>query len=648
MANKLILNYLSDTSIPPETRRGIAQGVNSGELSESAAIQGITGKYGDKYGAAEDHTPAPADIRSKLIQKAGSFLANPMQAIEGKALDMASSSAPSIMKGAIEYGKTITPEEAAADIESNKKAAATRESNYARQAEAAKKTQSLGTAMPSSFGTLEDLGGEEQTAQKEQFASQIESAADAQNPTLSLAKKTVGAAGQALTTGAQGLGEMATAGSDTIKMAQGFGKVANAPLGVVSSPISAALSMTPQPVQDVVNQAMQAPANLTAAAAKNILTGEIEGIPGVDKLDLVPGGGAARNIIQKLRQAAGQNPEIDVNSDEYKQGVEEPLKNAVNFLMAKQAVQNPKAIKEAPKAAVEYFGDKTGLKDLITKPVEQLRSEKMTKGLEAQNTSLKSVNKAFNENTKVYKTAEGKPKTVTPIDTLSKHSIFPEIEKGTINMGDYKAGTGALGKIKVKVSNLDAEIDSQLVNSGIKISLQDLWEKAIDKAKANPDFKAAGTVESNISKINKRFSDYADSYGDTIDVAELNNIRKVANRDWSPDTIDTSRIVGDIARDEVYNATPDLSIKSMLKEQSELLAAKNYSIKLNGTKVTGGRLGNYAARTTGAVIGSTINTMPVAGPILGMLGGEYIARALQQSQFKSLGAEAKALFTPKK
>lgn len=647
MANKLILNYLSDTTIPADTRRSIAQGVNSGELSETAAIQGITGKYGDKYGAAADHAQA-ADIRSKLIQKAGSFLANPAQAIEGKALDIAKSSAPAIMKGAIEYGKTISPEEAAVDIEANKQTAATREANYARQAEAAKKSQAAGITMPSSFGTLEEPGSEAQTAQKEQFAGQMETAAEAQNPVLSFAKKTAGEAGQSLATGAEGLGEMATAGADTVKMAQGFGKVANAPLGVVGAPVSAALSMTPQPVQDLANQAMQVPANLAAGAAKNILTGKVEGIPGVDKLDLVPGGAEVRKIIQKLRQTAGQNPNIDISSDEYKQGVEEPLKNAVNFMLARQSVKDLKAIKEAPKAAVEYFGEKTGLKDLITKPVEQLRSEKMTKGLEEQNTRLKSVNKAFNENTKTYKTPEGKTQKVTPIDTLSKNNIFPEIEKGTINMGDYKTGTGALGQIKSKVSSLDAEIDSQLVNAGTKIQLQDLWQKAIDRAKANPDFKAAGTVETNVSKINKRFSDYADSYGDTVDIAELNNIRKVANRDWSPDTIDTSRIVGDIARDEVYNATPDLSIKNMLKEQAELLAAKNYSIKLNGTKVTGGRLGNYAARTTGAVIGSTIQNLPIAGPILGMLGGEYIARALQQSQFKSVGAEAKALFTPKK
>jgi hypothetical protein len=645
MANKLILNYISDTSIPAETRRSIAQGVNSGELSELAAMQGITGKYGEKYGKLADNTPA-ANLRSTIIQKAGSFLANPAQAIEDKALDMAKSSAPAIMKGAIEYGQTISPEEAAADIETNKQTAATRESNYARQTAAAQKSQAAGITMPASFSTLQEPGSEAQTAEREQFATQMEAAADAQNPALSFAKKTAGAAGQALTTGAEGLGEMATAGSDTVKMAQGFGKVANAPLGVVGAPVSAAISMAPQPIQDLANTVMQTPANLAAGVAKNILTGET-GINGM-KLDLVPGGAEVRKIIQKLRQTAGQNPEIDVNSDEYKQGVEEPIKNAANFLMARQSVKNVKAIKEAPKAAVEYFGEKTGLKDLITKSVEQLRSEKITKGLEEQNTRLKSVNKAFNENTKTYKTPEGISLKVTPIDTLSKHNILPVIEKGTINMGDYKTGTGALGQIKSKVSNLDAEIDSQLVNAGKKIQIQDLWQKSVDKANANPYFKAAGTVESNVNKINKRFGDYANSYGDTVDIAELNNIRKVANRDWSPETIDTSRIIGDIARDEVYNATPDVSIKNMLKEQGELLAAKNYSIKLNGTKVTGGRLGNYAARTTGAVIGSTLTSLPVAGPILGMLGGEYLARALQQSQFKSIGAEAKALLTPKK
>ncbi len=299
-------------------------------------------------------------------------------------------------------------------------------------------------------------------------------------------------------------------------------------------------------------------------------------------------------------------------------------------------------VKAVTKGASDFFGEKTGLTDFMNKDAATLRNEKMVKGLEGQNNNLKSVNKAFNENTKNYvDDATGEKKTVTPVDTLSKHEIFPTIEKGSINMGDYKAGTGALGDIKSKVGELDAQIDSTLKNTGKKIALDDLWQEAVDKVKSSSDFKAAGTVESTIAKIDKRFSDYVNSYGDTVDIAELNNIRKVANKDWSPETQDVSRLIGDAARDKVYHATDDLKVKNMLRDQGELLSAKRYAEKLNGTKVKGGKMTQLMARTAGAVVGSSVKELPVIGPLLGVLGGDYIAKALQASEFKSVKAGIK-------
>lgn len=51
MANPIISQYLSDKTIAPDIRRGIAESLNSGKLSESGAIKGITAKYGTKYGS---------------------------------------------------------------------------------------------------------------------------------------------------------------------------------------------------------------------------------------------------------------------------------------------------------------------------------------------------------------------------------------------------------------------------------------------------------------------------------------------------------------------------------------------------------------------------------------------------------------------
>lgn len=283
------------------------------------------------------------------------------------------------------------------------------------------------------------------------------------------------------------------------------------------------------------------------------------------------------------------------------------------------------------------------LPDSLTKSVDELRTEKIKSGYEEQNSRLKSADKSFNLNTKTYKAPDGTVTKVTPIDTLMKYNITPVVEKGTINMGDYQTGQGALGKIKEEVGRIDGEIDIKLVDSGTGVPLDVFKEKVIEQVTKDPTFRQGGTVASTIKKLEAIFDDYKQSYGDTIHETEINAIRKIMNQDWKPETMDVSHVIGDAARRIVYDVTPDQSVKMLLRDQGELLSAKKYAQTINGTKVTGGRLGNMAMRTGGAILGSTLRNLPVVGPLLGMIGGEYLARGLQQTQFKSPVAEGRAL-----
>jgi len=281
--------------------------------------------------------------------------------------------------------------------------------------------------------------------------------------------------------------------------------------------------------------------------------------------------------------------------------------------------------------------------EVFTKSVEQLRAEKIKQGYEEQNTRLKSADKSFNLNTKTYKAPDGTMTKVTPIDTLMKYNVTPVVEKGTINMGDYQTGQGALGKIKEKVVDLDGQIDSKLVDSGTGIPLDVFKGKVIEQVTKDPSFRQTGTVASTVKKLEGIFDDYRNSYGDVIHETEINAIRKKMNEDWKQETMDVSHAIGDAARRIIYDVTPDQAIKMLLRDQGELLSAKKYAQTINGTKVTGGRLGNMAMRTGGAILGSTLHNLPVIGPLLGMVGGEYLARGLQQTQFKSPIAEGRAL-----
>ena len=296
-----------------------------------------------------------------------------------------------------------------------------------------------------------------------------------------------------------------------------------------------------------------------------------------------------------------------------------------------KAVQKSVSTVSKPIQTIVDAGVKKSTPALFSKSAEQMRTEKMQSGLKAQNQNTPSVGKSFNKNTKSFTDAEGNKTTVTPADTFAKYKISPEVKGGKMQMGDYKTGEGVLGKVKEQVSTLDNQIDSTLTGTGKTVLIETLRKQAIAKAKANPTLREMGTVQSTVNKLNNQFDDYRASYGQKMKVSDINNVRKTANADWKPETQDVSRIVGDTARDVVYKSSP--SVRGLLREQGNLLAAKKYAETLNGKAVRGGRLGNYTGRVVGAMAGTT--GAPVIGPILGALGGDLVARSLQSAQFNS-------------
>lgn len=140
MANAVITKYLSDTTIPAETRRNIAKGLNSGDLTETAAVSGITAKYGSKYGdsiAPTGSGPTKGEVATN-VAKTLTKAVNPAN-WSGIAEDVANA-APAIGKtianaessGAL--GSKITDEQVAQREAQNaantdKKIAATKELN---------------------------------------------------------------------------------------------------------------------------------------------------------------------------------------------------------------------------------------------------------------------------------------------------------------------------------------------------------------------------------------------------------------------------------------------------------------------------------------------------------------------------------------
>lgn len=129
--------------------------------------------------------------------------------------------------------------------------------------------------------------------------------------------------------------------------------------------------------------------------------------------------------------------------------------------------------------------------DFISKDAPTLKAEKIRQGFETQNTNLKSVGNAHKKNTKTYTLDDGTKETVTPIDTLEKYDIAPEVTDKTIKMWDYKATQEwALGKIQDNIEQIGVDIDTKLVNSGKKS--ESCWNESESRSsyQERPRFKS--------------------------------------------------------------------------------------------------------------------------------------------------------------
>lgn len=354
-------------------------------------------------------------------------------------------------------------------------------------------------------------------------------------------------------------------------------------------------------------------------------------------------------LLQKFTQKFPNSPEVAGNlinlamflagtrkSKDIKGATKDSLSKAKRVIDATY-----KEVKTAPSNVVEKVSTVLPKKSQI----EIERAAKIAKGFEEQNIRLKSADQAFNKYT-VYRQTEGGGKIkITPIDTFSKYNVAPVIEKGSIQMGDWMNDKGELGKLRARYNELDSQIDTKLIDSGKVTKLEDMKNIAIEMIKNNEDFKREATVSKNLQKIESMFEDYKMSYGDSISNTEVNQIRKRMNdpRLFDPERMDADRIIGDVARKIVYDTTPNGEVRNLLLKQGEILSAKKYAEKINGSKVVGGKLNNYALRLIGAGIGSTIKVLPpVIREAVGMAGGEYTARAMQQAQFRSLWTELRA------
>ncbi len=199
----------------------------------------------------------------------------------------------------------------------------------------------------------------------------------------------------------------------------------------------------------------------------------------------------------------------------------------------------------------------------------------------------------------------------------------------------------------------------QILNERIN-NLTDLRDKAIDSAgtknvdgltyvsepnnslaqfkqealqRANSEF--SGTArDTALNHINTEFDSYAQQFspdGENVSLRDLNTIKKdlqgKTNYDATRPSIITqvNKLMANVVKRGVEDNASNAGvpgIDAINKVIQQHLDAMKFLDKINGQTVKGGRLGGYAARTAGAIIGSSVPGGGIISHILGGIGGE--------------------------
>ncbi len=264
--------------------------------------------------------------------------------------------------------------------------------------------------------------------------------------------------------------------------------------------------------------------------------------------------------------------------------------------------------------------------------------------LEDQTNRLKTLQKAFTQNSTNANVELG-TKATNPIETLEQYGLTKDL-----NTSGSKVNAEALTNVS-HTGSIDNLIEtnsgqaSQLVESlPGEVPIAELQKSVEDAIASNPLIRDAGKVDTALAEVNRRFASFQKSFGDKVPWTVVDNIRSAMNREWNPEFIDTAGTIGNVMRDYLYHgSSANEAIRSLMRNETELIKARNFVNKLHGTSVPGGQLGKYFAQLLGGIAGSSAGAVggPV-GAILGPIVGAGVASKgmdlLHSRYFKPLGS----------
>lgn len=244
--------------------------------------------------------------------------------------------------------------------------------------------------------------------------------------------------------------------------------------------------------------------------------------------------------------------------------------------------------------------------------LDKLASRNSTTRLTEQTQRLKTLQKSLAENS----TSE-----TNPIKTLEENGLIKglktpngKIDASALTNVDH---TGSMDNLIDEHSSQASDLVKSLPGSA---SLPDVKNMVLEAIQKNPTIADAGKVPQAEAEIERRFASYQKSFGDSLPWKKIDDIRVAMNREYDPALRDVARTIGDTMRHMLYNGSgANTAIKTAMKNEAELIKARNFVEKLHGTGVPGGQLGKYFADLMGGITGNVVGGA-VGGPVGNVAG----------------------------
>lgn len=183
--------------------------------------------------------------------------------------------------------------------------------------------------------------------------------------------------------------------------------------------------------------------------------------------------------------------------------------------------------------------------------------------------------------------------------------------------------TPAINQLKQPIETLDDTLQAQLqTKPGVVFNLDALAKKAaVDLKDKFPNAKAyqeaLGELEAQINAEKDKWG------GDKVSAADLNKLKRgmwsVSYDGLKPNNQIVAKTIGSVAQKAIEGAFPDGQIGAINSRMGDYLTLRKILENAHDRIIPGGKVGNAAARITGAL---ALERIPIVGPVLGnALGG---------------------------